>query len=242
MDTEKILEVKNLSVVLDSEIILRDLSFDVKKGEVLAVLGPNGAGKSVLFRALVGLLPHRGEIKWKEGVKIGYAPQKFMVDKTMPITVEEFFKLKSKKFWAVSRDFLNFMAKELSLVGLEKDILRKPLAEISGGQLQRVLIAWAMLDNPDVLLFDEPTAGIDAGFEETVYQILRRLRDERGTTVIMISHELNIVYKYADNVLCLNKKMICYGAPANILTPQELTELYGESGFYKHEHHHDHVN
>lgn len=234
MEKEIILEVKNLSVVLDSEIILKDISFSVKKGEALAIIGPNGAGKSVLFRALADLLPHKGEICWKEKIKMSYAPQKFFVDKSIPITVKEFFSLKSKRFWFCPRKFISHLNHELALVGLEKNILAKSLGEISGGQLQRVLIAWAMLDHPDVLLFDEPTAGIDVGFEETIYHLLRKLQKERGTTVLLISHELNIVYKYADSVLCLNKKMICHGSPADVLNPQELAGLYGEGGFYKH--------
>lgn len=238
VENELILEVKNLSVILDSESILRNVSFEVKKGEALAIIGPNGAGKSVLFRALVGLLPHQGEIRWKYRIKIGYAPQKFTVDRSIPITVREFFRLKSKHFWFPSKNFLRQLHHELQAVGLNKDVLKKPLSEISGGQLQRVLIAWAMLDNPDVLLFDEPTAGIDIGFEETIYHLLRKLQTERGTTVLLISHELNIVYRYADTVLCLNKKLVCYGTPANILTPTELKELYGGGEFYHHNHEH----
>lgn len=231
---ETILEVKNLAVKFDSETILKNVSFSVNKGEALAVIGPNGAGKTVLFRALAGLLPYSGQICWADKIKIGYSPQKFLADRSIPITVREFFSLKSKRFWFCPKKFVSHLSHELELVGLEKSILAKPLGEISGGQLQRVLIAWAMLDHPDVLLFDEPTAGIDVGFEETIYNLLRKLQKERGTTVLLISHELNIVYKYADNVICLNKKMICHGPPGDVLNPQELASLYGEGGFYHH--------
>lgn len=242
MEAETILNVQNLSVTLDSQSILDNISFAVKKGEALAIIGPNGAGKSVLFRALVGLVSHKGSISWREGIKIGYAPQKFLVDRSMPITVKEFFLLKCKNFWFPSKNFINHLGHELALVGLGHDVLKKPLAEISGGQMQRVLIAWAMLDHPDVLLFDEPTTGIDVGFEENVYHIMRKVQKERGTTVLLISHELNIVYKYADNVLCLNKKLICLGPPKSILNSKELTQLYGEGGLHYHEenHHHEH--
>jgi len=230
----KVLEVKNLSIELDGESILKDISFEVQKGEALAVIGPNGAGKSVLFRALLGLLPYNGEIKWREGTKIGYAPQRFFVDKSVPVTAREFFLLKSKKFWFPQKDFVEHMDHELELVGMDKNILKKRLSEVSGGQLQRLLIAWVMLDHPDVLLFDEPTAGIDAGFEETIYKIMHRLQTERGTTILLISHELNVVYRYADNVLCLNKKIFCHGAPAEALDPKDLAMLYGEEGGYHH--------
>lgn len=236
MDSETALKVENLFVTFNGEPVLRDLSFSVKKGEALAVIGPNGAGKTVLFRALLGLLPFGGSVQWMEGVKIGYVPQKFLTDRTIPLTVEEFFLLKCGRFWFPTKEFIDHLAHELTLVGLGKEVLSKPLGELSGGQLQRVIVSWALIDHPDVLLFDEPTTGIDVGAEETIYNIMHRLQDERGTTVILISHDLNVVYRYAQNVLCLNKDMVCFGSPADVLTPQELSKLYGEGGFYLHRH------
>lgn len=234
MEQNKILEVKNLSVVLDNQVILRDISFVVKRGEALAIIGPNGSGKTVLFHALFGLVPYQGEVRWQEGVRIGYVPQKFLLDKSMPVSVKEFFLLRSAQFWFPRYKFLEHLGHELNLFGLEKDILTKPMGELSGGQLQRVLISWAMLNHPDVLLFDEPTTGIDVGAEETIYNLMHRLQDERGTTIILISHDLNIVYRYAQQVLCLNKKMVCHGPPAKVLNPEDLVRLYGEGGFYHH--------
>lgn len=234
MNGEIVLDVKNLSVTLDGESILRNISFSIKKGEAMAIIGPNGAGKTVLFRALLNLLPYDGSINWQQGVRIGYVPQKFLTDKTIPLTVKEFFLLKSRSFWFPASAFIGHLEHELTLVGLGKDILKKHLGELSGGQLQRVIVSWALLDHPDVLLFDEPTSGIDVGAEETIYNIMHRLQDERGTTVLLISHDLNIVYRYAQNVLCLNKNMVCFGAPANVLTPGELSKLYGKGGFYHH--------
>lgn len=234
MEEEPILEVKNLSVTFDSEEVLRDISFSVKKGEALAVIGPNGAGKTVLFRALLGMLPYQGEIHWRSGVRIGYVPQKFLVDRSIPITVREFFLLKSSHFWFPQKIFVDHIHHELSLVGVPDGILQKPVSELSGGQFQRILISWAMLDHPDVLLFDEPTAGIDVGAEETIYTIMHRLQDERGTTILLISHDLNVVYRYAQNVLCVNKNMICHGRPQDVLSPGELSKIYGAGGFYHH--------
>ncbi|MBI2639880.1 MAG: metal ABC transporter ATP-binding protein [Candidatus Sungbacteria bacterium] len=236
MDSETMLKVENLFVTFNGEPILRDLSFSVKKGEALAVIGPNGAGKTVLFRALLGLLPFGGSVQWKDGVKIGYVPQKFLTDRTIPLTVKEFFLLKCSRFWFPKKEFVDHLAHELTLVGLNKEVLSKPLGELSGGQLQRVIVSWALIDHPDVLLFDEPTTGIDIGAEETIYNIMHRLQDERSTTVILISHDLNVVYRYAQNVLCLNKDMVCFGSPADVLTPQGLSKLYGEGGFYLHRH------
>lgn len=234
MEDKTILQVKNLSVHVNGEHILNDISFDLKRGEALAVIGPNGAGKTTLFRALLGLAPYKGEIIWNDGGNIGYVPQKFYFERSIPITAREFFLLKSPRFWFPSREFFAHLEHELALAGLKKPILTKPIGELSGGQFQRLLIAWAMLNHPDVLLFDEPTANVDVGFEETVYTIMHRLQEERGTTVLLISHDLDIVYRYASKVLCVNKEMVCYGRPVDVLTSKELSKLYGDIGYYHH--------
>jgi zinc transport system ATP-binding protein len=235
VNRETILEVRDCSVVLDGQELLAGVSFTVRKGEALAVIGPNGAGKTLLFRALLGLVPFSGTITWQSGLRIGYVPQKFPVDKTVPLTVREFFLLKAKRFWFAEQTFLKHLSHELSLVGLSAEVLERPVGELSGGQLQRLLIGWAMVDHPEVMLFDEPTAGIDVGFEETVYHLLQRLQKERHTTILLISHELNIVYRYADQVLCLNRQMVCHGRPQEVLHPQDLARLFGEGGFYEHQ-------
>lgn len=234
MNNDFVLDVHNLSVTLENAEILHDISFSVKKGEALAVIGPNGAGKTMLFRALLGLVPHTGEIKWRDNIRIGYVPQKFFIDRGTPLTAEEFFLLQSSEFWMPKQAFINHLHHELALVGLPADILQKPVADLSGGQFQRLLVSWAMLNHPDALLFDEPTAGIDIGAEETIYHIMHRLQKERGTTVLLISHDLNVVYRYAKNVLCINKRMICQGPPSVVLHPGELAKLYGEGGYYHH--------
>lgn len=229
-----ILEVKNLSVILDKRTVIRDISFSLKQGEALAVIGPNGAGKTVLFRALLGLLPSRGQIKWSKGIKIGYAPQRFAIEHQLPLSVQEFFLLKASSFWFPQQEFLTHIAHELEMVGLSSRILARRLGEISGGELQRILIAWAMTNHPQVLLLDEPSSGIDVGFEETIYTLIHRMQEELDTAVILISHDLNVVYRYSQNVLCLNEKMICHGPPRAVLSPQGLAELYGKGGFYLH--------
>lgn len=230
-----ILSVKELEVRFDGNTVLNDISFEVEAGDVLAIVGPNGAGKSVLFRSLLGLIPHSGEISWRESTKVSYVPQKFNVDKDFPLTVKEFLEFKTKRRQ-------NIMA-ALRSVGITDEhhithhILSQRLGWLSGGQLQRVLIAWALLDEPDVLLFDEPTAGIDVGGEETIYNLIKKLHDEKHITILIISHDLNVVYKYATSVLCLNKDMICYGTPADALDPNALKALYGEATFFTHHHH-----
>jgi zinc transport system ATP-binding protein len=234
MEPNIILDVSNCAVVLDGQTLLSGVSFTVRKGEALAVIGPNGAGKTLLFKALLGLVPFCGTIAWQPDLRIGYVPQKFPVDKSVPLTIREFFLLKAKRFWFPDQAFLNHLSHKLSLVGLSQDVLERRVGELSGGQLQRLLIGWAMVDHPEVMLCDEPTAGIDVGFEETVYHLLQRLQKERNTTVLLISHELNIVYRYADQVLCLNREMLCHGKPNEVLNPQDLARLFGEGGFYAH--------
>jgi zinc transport system ATP-binding protein len=235
MDQDTILEVCDCGVMLDGQALLVGVSFRVRKGEALAVIGPNGAGKTLLFKALLGLVPFSGTIAWKAGLRIGYVPQKFPVDKFVPLTVREFFLLKAERFWSPDAKFLEHLSHELSLVGLSQDVLERRVGELSGGQLQRLLIAWAMVDHPEVMLCDEPTAGIDVGFEESVYHLLQRVQKERNTTVLLISHELTIVYRYADQVLCLNREMLCHGKPHEVLNPQDLERLFGEGGFYAHQ-------
>ncbi len=233
---EPILEVRDLSVNFDGENILKDISFSVSDGDFLAIIGPNGAGKTVLFRALISLIPYDGEIKWRPNVKIGYVPQKLMEHAELPLTVKEFFTLKSKNLFLKDKQLTDSIAHELNSVDLDLNILNQQLINLSRGQMQRVLISWAILGHPQVLLFDEPTAGIDIAGEKSVYNALRKLQEERGITIMMISHDLNIVYRYANNVLCLNREQICYGEPETALTGEQIKRLYGESAFYHHSH------
>jgi zinc transport system ATP-binding protein len=236
MRDETILKVQDVSVTLDGVQVIRNVSFSVKQGEAVAVIGPNGAGKTVLFRALLGLLPHTGTVSWRPGAKIGYVPQRFSIDRSAPITAMEFFLLQSPSFWHPSADFLSHLDHELALMALERSVLQKNLGELSGGETQRLLIAWAMLQHPDVLLLDEPTAGVDAGFEDTIYALLHQVQIERGTALLLISHDLSVVYRYAQRVLCLNKSVVCQGPPVEALNPTALTTLYGEAGYYRHDH------
>lgn len=233
-NSDIVLRVKNLSVSFDQETVLENISFEVNKNDAVAIIGPNGAGKTVLFRALLGLVPYHGIIEWKQGIRIGYVPQKLAIHRETPLVVKEFFLLQCKNFWYPEKETVSHLNHELSLVGLSETILSRPVAELSSGQLQRVLIAWAMLNHPDVLLFDEPTAGIDVGAEETIYHIIHKLQDERGITVLLISHDLNIIYRHTQRVICINKEMKCQGAPQDVLNPQDLASLYGEGAYYHH--------
>jgi len=228
---QNILEVKNLTVNFNNEKVIDNLSFNLKKGENLVVVGPNGAGKTVLLRTLIGMIPFEGEIKWEKDVKIGYVPQKILPEKNIPLSIEEFFNFKKIDS--------NQIVKALKSVGInDLSVLKKKIGVISSGQLQRILIAWSLIGNPEILLFDEPLSGIDIEGEETIYNLLSQIEKERNLAIILITHDLSVVYKFADSVLCMNKKVICYGSPQEALTPQKLSQLYGgEIKLYKHVHH-----
>ncbi len=231
---ETILKVKNLSVELNNERIISNLSFDVKVGDFLTILGPNGSGKTVLFKALLGLAPHQsGSVIWRDNTKIGYLPQGLtqLKFKNIPLLVEEFLSLKKispKK-----------MRELLEMVGIrDENILRKQLGNLSGGQFQRILMIWALANNPDVLLFDEPTTGIDVHGEKTIYSLLRKLQKTKNLTVLLITHDFSIVYKYSNNALCMSKDNVCQTKPAEALTADKLEEIYGMPvKLYQHNHH-----
>ncbi len=233
-----LLSLKNVSVRFNTQVVLDAVSFEVEQGDFVAVIGPNGAGKTALFRAILGLVPREGEVVWPKNVKIGYVPQKLYVERDLPLTVMEFLKLKG------AADEESYEA--LQSVGFLKDhdhhqehhLLRAKLGQLSGGELQRVLIAYALINHPDILLFDEPTAGVDIGGEETIYSLLEKLHKEHGLTVMIITHDLSVISRYAKKVLCLNKEKICYGSPKEVLNQKILEELYGTNiGVYSHDHH-----
>jgi zinc transport system ATP-binding protein len=212
-----ILEVSGLNVKFDDRQALEDVSFKVKRGTTLAIVGPNGAGKTALFRALLNLIPHTGEIKWAEGVKIGYVPQKLSAG-DIPISVKEFFSFKNG----------GNIEKWLRAVRLEdSSVLDRTLGVLSGGQLQRVLIAWALIDEPNVLLFDEPTAGVDLDSEEAIYEMLNELERQHGITVLLISHDVHIIRDYSEHMLALNRKVICFAESEEITKPPVLHAIYG---------------
>jgi zinc transport system ATP-binding protein len=211
-----ILKVSNLSVKFPSETILDNISFELKKATTLAIVGPNGAGKTTLFRAFLNLVPYDGKVEWVNKVKIGYVPQRLSVS-DIPISVKEFLSFKS------TSDLEN----SLNSVGLDSGILNKSLGILSGGQLQRVLIAWAIIDKPNVLLFDEPTAGVDLDSEEAIYGMLSELKKKNEITILLISHDTHIIREYSDYMLALNKCMTFFGESKEIVKPDIQRIVYG---------------
>ncbi|MDO8495804.1 MAG: metal ABC transporter ATP-binding protein [bacterium] len=233
---QRLLTAENVAISFGDLEVFQGVSFELNRGEALAIVGPNGSGKTVLFRAMLGFIPFQGKITWASNVRIGYVPQKLMIDSQFPLSVRDFFNFKTDST-AVITEALNDVGITGDHQHLERHVLNKSIGSLSGGQFQRIMIAWAIIDHPDVLLFDEPTSGIDIGGEETIYNLLHRLQTKNHLAIILISHDLNIVYKYANKVICLNKEMICYGEPHSVLDPTSLSKLYGgEAKFYHHEH------
>ena len=230
---DNVLEVDHLSVRFGKVEVLTDLSFSVAQGSSLAVIGPNGAGKTVLFQALIGSIPIEGTIRWSPNVRIGYVPQKLDLERDVPITAMDFLRARATLARGSGTDILRI----LGLVGISQAVGRSPIGTLSGGQFQRLLIAFALLGNPTVLLLDEPTAGVDQPGQKRLNELVRHLQEEQGLTVLFISHELTVVYQYAINVLCLGRRGACFGAPRKILTPDLLSEIYGAATDY---HVHDH--
>lgn len=231
------LSVKNLTVKFDDVTIVDNISFDIQKGESLAIIGPNGSGKTVLLRALVGFLPHEGIITWADSAHIGYVPQKVDLDRKIPMSVSNLLHAKAALLNIKKAE----VGKIVKSVNLSPKILTEPIGHLSSGQLQRALIAFALLGHPNVILFDEPTASMDAPGEEQTYELIHRLQDDFDVTPIVVSHDLSYVYKYATQVLCINKQGLCFGEPRSVLTPDVLEKLYKTpGGFYHHAHEAEH--
>ena len=228
--SKPILSVSNVSVIFDHQQALRDISFDVNEHDTLVIVGPNGAGKSTLLKTLLGLIAHSGTITWHTK-KIGYLPpQEAILKKDIPpLTVKDFFSLQS----AASSQY-EPMLKE---VGLPQSILTQSFNTLSTGQFQRMMLAWILIDNPDVILLDEPTAGIDIGGKETIYTLLHTIWEKRKLTIIMVTHDISFIWKHATNVLCINQSLECYGPPEETITPEILKKMYGtEVSIYEHRH------
>jgi zinc transport system ATP-binding protein len=229
---DSVLHVNNLSVRFGDTTILRNVTFSVERGAWLAIVGPNGAGKTVLLKALIGALPLAGTCQWAPDARIGYVPQKLDIARDVPITGIDFIKARI----ALAGTSTEGISEVLSSVGLTASAGKLPIGALSGGEFQRLLMAFALVSAPNVLLLDEPTVGIDEPGQERLNKLVHRLQRDQGLTVLLVSHDLSIACRYATAVLCLGRDQVFFGPARDILTPDLLHEVYGTPvGFHNHD-------
>ena len=230
---------RHIGLIKGTRRILDHVDIDILPGEIVTLIGPNGAGKTSLVRLLLAIeRPTSGVIERQPGLVVGYVPQRFDIDRAIPMTVERFLMLSSEV-----RDG-NARAKALSDVGAPQ-LGDRQFSELSGGELQRVLIARALLRNPRLLVLDEPVRGVDFAGEAELYMLISKLRTERGMGVLLVSHDLHVVMAQSDKVICLNRHVCCSGVPGSVAQHPEYARLFGPQaaralGVYTHVHDHRH--
>lgn len=233
-----LIECDNLSVQIGKRAILSDINLSINSQEIVTVLGPNGSGKTTLFKTIIGALkPSSGELKKKPGLRIGYVPQKLHIDETLPITVKRFMNLPGGHS-------AESVATALAHAGVP-ELNNQQIMGLSGGQFQRVLLARALLGDPDLLLLDEATQGLDHRGSADFYRQIASVRKKLGCAILMISHELHVVMRQTDRVICLNGHICCQGLPEKVSESPEYHALFGldqesEAALYLHQGHHSH--
>lgn len=237
LDTkDALLAGRGITIVKSGRTLLQGVSLALRPGEIVTVIGPNGAGKTTLVRALLGLERlTSGSVERKNGLVIGYVPQRFEVDRTIPLSVSAFLNL------GLNRTAAEVEA-ALAEVGATR-VLKSQVANLSGGELQRVVLARALLRAPQLLVLDEPASGVDHMGEADLYALIARLRDTRGLGVLLVSHDLHIVMANADRIICINQHICCSGHPHSVAQHPEYVRLFGPQAartFAVYTHHHDH--
>ncbi len=235
-----LIESRGLDLNYGGQAILKDVDFHIERGEIVTIVGPNGSGKSSLLRALIGALkPSSGEVTRADGLRIGYVPQKLQIDATLPLTVRRFLNLPQRQKNEVVMD-------ALSQAGVP-ELAGRQMSALSGGQFQRVLLARALLSDPDILILDEATQGLDQPGAAAFYRQIEDVRIKMNLAVLMVSHDLHVVMAASDRVLCLNGHVCCEGAPEHVADAPEYRALFGTGthgalALYRHHHDHDHAH
>lgn len=232
--TDILVSAHNVTVQQGRRKLLDSVSFELMAGEIVTLIGPNGAGKTTLIKAMIGALPlNAGRIEKRPGLRLGYTPQKLQLEQMMPMPVSRFLALAGKVPQA-RRDAVLEQTHAASLVQAQ-------LRDLSGGEMQRVLLARALLRDPHLLILDEPTQGLDQPGEARFYELLAEIRAQSDIAVFMVSHDLHVVMAQADRVICLNQHICCSGAPAAISVDPAYKALFGDrAALAVYQHHHDH--
>jgi zinc transport system ATP-binding protein len=235
-----LIKINALNVQYGGKKVLQNLDLYLTKREIVTIVGPNGSGKTTLFKAIIGTAPiSSGKVILKPNLKIGYVPQQLNIDGSLPLTVSRFLQI------AQSNDEKS-LKEALEMVGIE-DILKAQISKLSGGQMQRVLLARAIINQPDVLLLDEATRGLDQPGAAAFYRLIENIRTDTGCAVLMISHDLHVVMAASDRVICLNGHICCEGAPQTVATSPQYkallgTDVDGAFALYQHSHNHNRQN
>lgn len=236
-ETAPLIHAKNVTVKSGKRLLLSAVSFDVRPGEAISLIGPNGAGKTTLIRAMIGTQPlTSGTLTRRPGLRLGYTPQKLPLEQLIPMPVDRFMALSGER----SKDRRGAMLARCGAKGLQN----KQMADLSGGETQRVLLARALMRAPDLLILDEPTQGLDQSGEERFYELLAEIRAETGVAIFMVSHDLHVVMAQSDRVICLNTHICCSGAPEHVEQDPSYHALFGTRASiapYQH-HHHEHCD
>ncbi|UWQ35283.1 ATP-binding cassette domain-containing protein (plasmid) [Leisingera sp. M527] len=233
-----LISLQQLTVSYGGKTVLSGVNLAIEPGEIVTVVGPNGSGKSTLLRSVIGALkPSRGAVNRAPGLRIGYVPQKLHIDPTLPLTVRRFLSLPARVSDARASEAL-----EQAGAG---DLAARQMSGLSGGQFQRVLLARALLTDPQLLILDEATQGLDQPGSAAFYQRIEKVRQDLGCAVLMVSHELHVVMAASDRVVCLNGHVCCEGAPEHVASAPEYRALFGTGtqgalALYRHEHNHSH--
>lgn len=235
---QSLVDVAHVSFSMQKRKILEDITFSVAPKEIVTIIGPNGAGKTVLLKIILGLYkPTSGQVQRAASLRIGYMPQILNIEALMPLDVLRFLNLSPR----ANQGKCIQIATDLGI----QNLLTLPMQTLSGGELQRVLLARALLNDPDLLVLDEPAQGVDINSQAALYQLLLRVREKLGCAIIMVSHDLHLVIAGTDQVICLNRHICCSGTPATVTQNPEFIHLFGsklaaELALYTH--HHDHTH
>lgn len=229
-----------IDVSFGGNVALSGAAATVGEGEIVTLIGPNGAGKTTLVRVVLGLLePDGGRVSRRPDLRIGYMPQRLALDPALPLTVGRFLALAVRRGADRSKGRLQAVLDEVGA----GHVLETPLQTVSGGEMQRIMLARTLLREPDLLVLDEPVQGVDVAGQAEIYRLIGRIRDERGCGVLMVSHDLHLVMAATDHVVCLNKHVCCAGHPEAVTGDPAYVALFGEQAARTvavYHHHHDH--
>ena len=229
-----LIEVQNLCVGYGNKEVLRNVNLSLSKNEIVTIVGPNGSGKTTLFKSIIGSTPiSSGKVLIRPNLKIGYVPQVLNIDRSFPLTVERFLSLENRGH---KREALSAQQ-----VLYSNDLLFKQISTLSSGQLQRVLLARALVNKPDVLLLDEATRGLDQPGSAAFYRKIEEIRNTTGCAILMISHDLHVVMSASNRVICLNGHICCQGEPQSVASSPEYKAMFGSNvdgtlALYQHNH------